>query len=86
MLTAAWTLTILGTLAGLTGIVVGLHWRPRLTRDVVIYLFSIAVLGRGVFEGRPDLLYAGIAMWTIPPTVRLTTDKAKDISRRGEAS
>lgn len=86
MLIALQALLVLGVVAGVVGIAWGLRWRPRLTRDVVIYLFSIAVLGRGVVEGRPDLLYAGIAMWTIPPTVRLTTDKAKDISRRGEAS
>ena len=85
MLTALQLLFIASGLAGLAALAMAYRWRPRLTRDGVIFLLAAAMAGRGIVDARPDLFGAGFAGMGLVPAIRGTIDKAKDSADRGGA-
>jgi hypothetical protein len=62
--------------AGLLAI--AFRWKPKWTRDGVIFAISVATLIRGLVDSDPALIYAGIAITGSVPLIRGTVDKVKD--------
>lgn len=62
---------------GVVGMVIALRLQSRITRDGVIFLFAVGTLARGLIDARPDLIYAGIGLVSVPPTLRASIDKAR---------
>ena len=82
MLTWLQTVFVVSGLLGLGLLFVSARWKPRFTRDGVIFLLAVALFVRGIFEGRPDLVYAAGATFGLVPIVRGTVDKVRDVTRR----
>jgi hypothetical protein len=71
---------IVSGLATLVALAMAYRWRPTWTRDGIVFAFAVLMFARGLFEGRTDLFYAGLAATSAPFALR-AVDKAKERER-----
>jgi hypothetical protein len=80
VLTALQLVFVVSGVAGLLALASAYRWHPKVTRDGVIFTIGVAILLRGLYDARPEIIYSGGAIVGLVPTIRATLDKV----RKGE--